>query len=148
MPTCSTSQCWSCRTLRRSPPADQVGAIHHLCLVFIEEVYAVLSIPLSVCAHCENQKAEHKPHKALRLLVKQSRCLIEAVSSDSAESPDGGGALLPDGGQEDHHLPPVQPASELLCAPLEPHDLQRGPAACSAAVSFIYVGVWSLGAFC
>ena len=57
-------------------------------------------------------------------------------SLPSSEPSDGGGALLPDGRQEDNRLPDLL-AAEQLHARLESHDLQCGRPARSAAVSFI-----------
>lgn len=71
--------------------------------------------------------AQTEPHQRLTVF---HVCLC------SVEPSDGGGALLSDCSQEDHHLSDLLSAAESLSAPLESHDVQRGPPAHSAAVSF------------
>lgn len=73
----------------------------------------------------------------LTLAQTEHRCLtVLHVCLCSVEPSDGGGALLSDCSQEDHHLSDLQSAAESLSAPLESHDVQRGPPAHSVAVSF------------
>lgn len=57
-------------------------------------------------------------------------------------SSDSGGALLPDCRQEAGSLSDVFPSADPLPAPLEHSHLQRGPAAGSAAVSFLSTLIW------
>lgn len=53
----------------------------------------------------------------------------------STEPPDGGGAVLSDGSQEDDHRSDLQSATESFSPPLESHDVHCGPPARSTTVS-------------